>query len=186
MCPDLIITAADDRAIEGVRLAKSLSVNMIHFSCIIDELSLTFCIMPVCCVKNTSLMPMHKSYNAVWPDITAELLSHQTAQDRPELVSQVFNLKLKELLYDLKERKLFSRTVAFIHVIEFQKQGLPHAHILIILHSTDKPRTPADIDSMVCAEIPCQATHPELYETIVSFMLHGPCGTVKPDADRKS
>ena len=79
--------------------------------------------------------------NPFWPDITAELLSHQTAQDRPELVSRVFNLKLKELLYDLKERKFFGRTVAFIHVIEFQKRGLPHAHILIILHSMDKPRT---------------------------------------------
>ena len=66
MFPDLIITAADDRAIEGVRLAKSLSVNIIHFSCIIDEISLTFCIMPVCCFKNTSSTPMHKSNNAVW------------------------------------------------------------------------------------------------------------------------
>jgi hypothetical protein len=120
--------------------------------------------------------------NPLWPEITAELLPGDTAQDRPELVSRVFKVKLNELLDDLRKRNVFGRTVAFIYVVEFQKRGLPHAHILIILHSTDKPRTPADIDSMVCAEIPCQTTHPELYETVTSFMLHGPCGTAKPTA----
>jgi ATP-dependent DNA helicase PIF1 len=120
--------------------------------------------------------------NPAWPEITAKLLPGQTPQDRPDEVSKVFKLKLNELLNDLTKRKFFGRTVAFIYVVEFQKRGLPHAHILIILHSADKPRTPADIDSMVCAEIPCQTTHPELYETVVSFMLHGPCGTANPTA----
>ena len=68
---DLIITAADDRAIEGVRLAKSFSANIIHFSCIIDEISIIFCIMPICCFKNTSSMPMHKSNNVVWTIFTS-------------------------------------------------------------------------------------------------------------------
>lgn len=115
--------------------------------------------------------------NPNWPDITAELLPGQTAQDRPELVSRVFKIKLKELLNDLTQRKFFGKAVAFVYVVEFQKRGLPHAHILIILDSADKPHTAADIDSMVCAEIPCQTTDPELYETIILFMLHGPCGT---------
>jgi hypothetical protein len=78
--------------------------------------------------------------NPAWPDITAKLFPGQTAQDRPDLVSRVFKTKLDELLYDLKERKFFGRTVAFIYVIEFQKRGLPHAHILLILHPADKPR----------------------------------------------
>jgi len=120
--------------------------------------------------------------NPLWPEITAELFPGQTTQDRPELVSRVFKLKLNALLHDLTKKKVFGKAVAFIYVIEFQKRGLPHAHILIILDSRDKPRTPTDIDSMVCAEIPNEATHPALYETVTSFMLHGPCGTVKPTA----
>jgi len=120
--------------------------------------------------------------NPLWPEITAELFPGQTAQDRPELVARVFKLKLNALLHDLTKNNVFGRTVAFIYVIEFQKRGLPHAHILIILDSRDKPRTPAEIDSIVCAEIPNAATHPVLYETVTSFMLHGPCGTAMPTA----
>ena len=91
--------------------------------------------------------------NPLWPHITTELFPGQTAQDRPDIVSKVFNLKLKQLLHDLKEGKVFGKTVAFIYVIEFQKRGLPHAHILLILHSTNKPHTPADIDCL------CRASH---------------------------
>jgi hypothetical protein len=119
--------------------------------------------------------------NPLWPEITREL-SGRAAEERPDIVARVFKLKLKELLNDLTKRKFFGRAVAFIYVIEYQKRGLPHAHILLILHPADKPHTPADIDSMVCAEIPCQTTHPELYETIVSSNLHGPCGTANPTA----
>jgi len=120
--------------------------------------------------------------NPNWPEIAAKLLLGQTAQDRPELVSRVFKLKLNELLDDLIKKKVFGRTDAHIYVIEYQKRGLPHAHILIVLAPEDKPRTPADIDSIICAEIPCQTTHAELYETVVTFMLHGPCGTANPNA----
>src|SRR5437879_11052764 len=69
--------------------------------------------------------------NPLWPEITANLLPGQSAQDRPDLVSRVFKLKLNELLLDLTKRNFFGRTVASIYVIEFQKRSLPHAHILI-------------------------------------------------------
>ena len=38
------------------------------------------------------------------------------------------------------------KTVAYTYAVEFQKRGLPHAHILIIPQKEDKPRTPADFD----------------------------------------
>jgi hypothetical protein len=44
--------------------------------------------------------------------------------------------------------------VAHIHTIEFQKRGLPHAHILLWLQAGDKPLTPDQIDEICCAEIP--------------------------------
>jgi len=118
--------------------------------------------------------------NPLWPEILAELLPGQTAQDRPDLVVRVFKLKLNALLHDLTKKMVLGRAVAFVYVIEFQKRGLPHAHILLILQPADKPHTPADIDGIICAEIPNQTNHPELYDTVVSCMLHGPCGIAKP------
>ena len=42
--------------------------------------------------------------NPNWPEIKEALLPGQTAQDRPELISRVFNIKLKAIFNDfLKE-----------------------------------------------------------------------------------
>ena len=120
--------------------------------------------------------------NPLWPEISAELLPGQTAQDRPDLIARVFKLKLNVFLNDLTKDMVFGRVVGFIYVIEFQKRGLPHVHILLILEQTQKPNTSDDINSIVCAEIPNQTAYPELYDTITSFMLHGPCGTLRPSA----
>ena len=72
--------------------------------------------------------------------------------------------------------------VACIHVVEFQKRGLPHAHILLILAAEDKPRTAEDIDAIVLAEIPNPQLHPDAYATVTSCMVHGPCGSDSPNA----
>src|SRR5207302_6082726 len=39
--------------------------------------------------------------NPKWPEITRELLPHQTAADKPDLTARVFHMKLQELLKDL-------------------------------------------------------------------------------------
>nr|CAG8486844.1 4048_t:CDS:2 [Entrophospora candida] len=70
----------------------------------------------------------------------------------------------------------------YIYVVEFQKRGLPHAHILIILASMDKPCTVDDIDKMVSAEIPDQEIYPLAYETVTTMMIHSPCGALNPKA----
>lgn len=117
--------------------------------------------------------------NSLSPEITAKLFQGQTVQDHPDLVPRVFKCKLNQLLYDLTKENFFGKIVAFIYIIELQKRDLPHPHILLMLDSMDKPHIPADIDSIVCAKIPI---HPELYDTIVSFMLHGPYDTANPNA----
>jgi len=43
---------------------------------------------------------------------------------------------------------------AYIYVIEFQKPGLPHAHILLILAHDDKPSCAEEIDSLICEKLP--------------------------------
>ena len=49
------------------------------------------------------------------------------------IVSRVFKLKLKSITNDLFVKGVLERVVAHIHVIKFQKRGLSHVHILMIL-----------------------------------------------------
>ena len=78
--------------------------------------------------------------NPHWEEITRELGPGESVQDRPDLVARVFKQKFDKLMYDIK-KGIFGRVVAFMWVIEFQKRGLPHAHILIILAATDRITT---------------------------------------------
>jgi hypothetical protein len=57
----------------------------------------------------------------------------QKPQDRPDIVARVFKQKLDALIQDIQTNHIFGVPVAYVYVIEFQKRGLPHAHILIIL-----------------------------------------------------
>jgi len=75
--------------------------------------------------------------NPNWPEILHELRRGEETNDRPDLTSKVFNMKLNALLKDLLQNGVLGTTMADIHVVEWQKRGLPHGHILIILHSQD-------------------------------------------------
>ena len=79
--------------------------------------------------------------NPNWPEIQDNLAESDSIANRPDLVARVFNLKLKNLLDELTKDNIFGQVAAWMHVIEFQKRGLPHAHILLILSSDFKPRT---------------------------------------------
>jgi len=116
--------------------------------------------------------------NPAWPEITESLLPGQTAEDRPDITGRVFRLKLNALLARIKKDCVFGRVVADIFVVEFQKRGLPHAHLLICLHPADKLRTPADVDELVCCELPDKAAERLLHDKVVRHMMHGPCGNL--------
>jgi len=121
--------------------------------------------------------------NPNWPDIQAELILRQTATNRPDLVTRVFRMKLLVLMKDLMKDEVFGPTVAQIHVIEFQKRGLPHAHILIILKPEFRPTTPAQIDMAILAKLPDPEMDPKwMFETVSKCMMHGPCGSAFPNA----
>lgn len=92
--------------------------------------------------------------NPKWPEIQASLAFGQKADDRPDIVSRVFKMKLDETIRDLKERDIFGRSVGILKVVEFQYRGLPHAHILLILDAESATLDVDRIDNVVCAEIP--------------------------------
>ena len=62
--------------------------------------------------------------------------------------------------------------------IEFQKRGLPHAHILLIMDKEHKLITPVIIDNIVSAEIPDRNENPLLHQIVTSQNNHGPCGNI--------
>ncbi|PKY32833.1 hypothetical protein RhiirB3_321082, partial [Rhizophagus irregularis] len=104
--------------------------------------------------------------NSKWPEITKELLPYQTPTNRPDLTARVFHVKLQELLKDLLANQWFGKVIAHVYVVEFQKRGLPHAHILLILAPKDKIYLVEKYDSIVSAEIPDPEVHPLAYETV--------------------
>ncbi|XP_021968097.1 uncharacterized protein LOC110863154 [Folsomia candida] len=116
--------------------------------------------------------------NPKWEEITENLRPNERPENRPDLVARVFKAKLSALLEDLIKKDVLGHVLAKVHVIEFQKRGLPHAHMLIILRAEDKPRTPALIDKVVSAEIPNKETHPRLFDVVTKNMIHGPCDQV--------
>ncbi|GMF45672.1 unnamed protein product [Phytophthora fragariaefolia] len=123
---------------------------------------------------------MTMTCSPTWDEIQEKIPDeNQSAQDRPDVVARVYQMKLASLLKDLDEGVL-GRVQARIYVVEFQKRGLPHAHILAILAEEDKPRTREIIDKLVSAELPDPETNPQLYETILTCMMHGPCGAANP------
>jgi len=57
---------------------------------------------------------------------------------------------------------------------------LPHAHILLFLHPSNKYPSLEDINKIISAEIPDQQKDPLLYECVKNHIMHGPCGlTIK-------
>ncbi|GJU82851.1 ATP-dependent DNA helicase PIF1-like protein [Tanacetum coccineum] len=63
-----------------------------------------------------------------------------------------------------------------VYVIEFQKRGLPHAHILLWLEDNNKCKTTAQIDDIISAELSSPTDDPDGYKAVTDYMLHGPCG----------
>jgi hypothetical protein len=70
--------------------------------------------------------------------------------------------------------------LSYVHVIEFQKRGLPHAHILLMVEDPFKSRSPEYVDKIICAEIPGEEEDPLLFKLVTTHMIHGPCGKGYP------
>ncbi|CAN6857595.1 unnamed protein product [Brassica oleracea] len=58
-----------------------------------------------------------------------------TGEKRPEILCRVFKMKLDNLIGELtkKNGSLFGHVAAVMYTIEFQKRGMPHAHILVFM-----------------------------------------------------
>lgn len=138
--------------------------------------------------------------NPQWPEILTEMKETKPS-DKLTITARVFRLKLQCIMDDILKKHIFGKVIAMMYVIEFQKRGLPHAHILLIIDDQSKPRTIDDFDCLVSAEIPDKNLHPQVniillfkfkvenseninsfkaWETVTKSMIHGPCGVLNP------
>lgn len=61
--------------------------------------------------------------NTRWLEITSNLLPGEEPHDRPDMVTRVFHLKLKDFMKDITDG-IFGKVKGFVYTIEFQKRGL--------------------------------------------------------------
>jgi hypothetical protein len=66
--------------------------------------------------------------NPNWPEIRTQLKKGQTAADIPAIVCRVFNKKVKVLVEFICRH--FGKILYEVRVVEFQKRGLPHIHMI--------------------------------------------------------
>ncbi|XP_056845361.1 uncharacterized protein LOC108807528 [Raphanus sativus] len=120
--------------------------------------------------------------NPNWPEIKDHLARYggDSPNDRPDIECRVFKMKLDQLLKDFKKGTFFKPYTAALHRIEFQKRGLPHAHILLWFGNCSRTPSSEEIDEIISAELPDKDEDPEGYNLVTKHMIHGPCGTLNP------
>jgi len=91
--------------------------------------------------------------NPKWPGIINSCKG-QEPWTRPDIISRVFHLKINELKHDIFINQILGIIISHIYVIESQKRGLPHAHLLLISIECDKPKNADMYDKIVCTELP--------------------------------
>lgn len=76
----------------------------------------------------------------------------QLAQDHPEHVARIPKLKFDQIV-DIMKKQIFGRATAYLYTIDYQKGGLLHMHLLVIMSGDDKIHSAEEIKDIISAEI---------------------------------
>ena len=107
--------------------------------------------------------------NPQWPEIQRVLEgTNLRAHDRPDIVMRVFAAKVKQFEKELP--KVFGNLRGLVWTLEFQQRGLPYIHCLI--WRARRYNSAAQVDSVISANIPKKSIDPELYEIVVTNLIH--------------
>ena len=96
----------------------------------------------------------------------------QKAAGRPDLCCRGFKIKLGVLMSHLKNGNVFGPYDLYLSAVEYQKRGLPHAHVIIKLRNTG-PHVLDQMYSRVWAQWPnasiangnLREMGPQMYDT---------------------
>ncbi|KAK1400269.1 Helicase [Heracleum sosnowskyi] len=112
--------------------------------------------------------------NPKWPEINGmqQLIGQKNDINRVDIICRVFEIKLYQLMQDLRKEQPFGKVTACVYTIEFQKRGLPHAHILLFLDSAMKNPSAEYVEQIISAEIPDINVDPDGYNAVNKFMIH--------------
>ncbi|XP_047146116.1 uncharacterized protein LOC124818989 [Hydra vulgaris] len=96
-------------------------------------------------------------------------------------VAAIFVLENNELPPIADE--ILGRGIAYMGVIEFQKRGLPHCHLVLSqMDANDNIRIPENANFIISAEIPDPGSDNCLHEIVATMRMHGICGTTNANA----
>ena len=76
----------------------------------------------------------------------------------------------------LTKGHIFGEDKCYMYTIEWQKRGLPYAHILIWLNKK------LHADKIITAELLYNQIDYDLSNIVKTQMIHGPCGVFNPKA----
>ena len=79
-------------------------------------------------------------------------VSTNNEDGRADVIDRYFAKQIDKLLEYIKDGRAFGELVTYCYVIEFQKRGNPHTHMVIRLKNG--PRTPEEYDKYVTARLP--------------------------------
>ncbi|KAE8195410.1 hypothetical protein CF336_g3094 [Tilletia laevis] len=118
--------------------------------------------------------------NPEWAELKSMLRSNagQSATAVAALTVRVFNQRLQKFIARFK--RLFGKLLYIIQIIEFQKRGLPHSHIVF---AVDPELPVAAIDKIVSGEVPPE-TSPRLRELVLKYMPLSDLTYVDPNTHR--
>ena len=112
-------------------------------------------------------------------EILDNLFTNQKCIHRHDITARVFRQNIIKLIDLIKNAKIYGKVKCHMYTIEWQKRGLPHAHILVWLENRIKPE---DVDKIISSEIPNIDEDEELFNIVVKNMIHGPCGLMNPNS----
>ena len=137
--------------------------------------------------------------NPLWEELVEEKNRRGVANvnDIPLVLGRVFSQRFQALMNDIVKLGIFGQVVGYTYAVEFQKRGLPHAHILIILGrnlmmANSKFKTAEDVEKCISAELPPHPSNFEpvteenkeqheqairLWDIVTSNNLHSKCGS---------
>ncbi|KAF0706718.1 hypothetical protein AaE_013980 [Aphanomyces astaci] len=117
--------------------------------------------------------------NPQWEELTRALAFFQRYSGlehpipghyRSDITCRVFQMKLGCFRADIMSGVYFGPVEYCFKVVEFQKRGLPHAHILVRLKS--QIEAASEIDGFVSAELSNPVTQPRLHAVVLKHNIH--------------